>query len=213
MRAVRAAAHRIERGEGRRPRGGELREQRRKDGVGQRADARQRAEVGGQRQALAAGLLDARGHAVVDVDVGAPETEDRLLGIADDEQGAGAERKSERIQSRANTLLSRVLLHRFVCREHQEDLRLDGIRVLELVDEQPAVLGLQRAADVRALAQHPRGHPQQVHVVHRVLPAAHLRIVAPRLDQHRHRQAVDVSVPVGEERRDDVCPECRRRAP
>ena len=55
--------------------------------------------------------------------------------------------------------------------QHQEDLAWIGSRILELVDEQPAVPPLERAAHVRARPRSIRArHPQEVHVVHRVVP-------------------------------------------
>ena len=59
-----------------------------------------------------------------------------------------------------------------VGRQQEHDLGLDGIGVLELVDEEVAILLLQRAADLRVLAQHLRGQVQQVAVVQRVATMA-----------------------------------------
>ena len=58
-----------------------------------------------------------------------------------------------------------------------------------------------------------RGHAQQVHVVDGVLASANLGEVLARLDEHRHREAVDVGSPRRLERLDDVGLELRRRAP
>jgi len=190
----------VKRLEGRRPRQAELAEQRREHLVGQRADARQRAEVCRQQQPLAPRHHDAVADAVVDVDVGAAEAEDRLLGIADDEQRAGSKRERERIDGRAAVAVAGR--RGLGGGEHQEDLRLDRIGVLELVDEEPPVLRLQRPPDGPALAQHPCRHAKQVHVVHDVPPAPDFGVRGARVRQHDHRQVVDVRAPGLEERLD-----------
>jgi len=103
-------------------------------------------------QHLAAGGGDALAHAVVDVDVGAAEAVDRLLGVTDHEEGPGrreAEMEMGRSPFSPPPTRKRGQSHfrdspHF--REQQEDLGLDGIGVLELVDEEPAVLLLQRLA-------------------------------------------------------------------
>ena len=59
--------------------------------VGEVAERRHRPEGGRQRQNLAARRLDPRPHAPVGLDVGSSEPVDRLLGVADDEERAGAE--------------------------------------------------------------------------------------------------------------------------
>ena len=64
------------------------------------------------------------GHALVRLDVGAPEPVDRLLRVADDEERAG----------RGNEAAP-VLFHEVFPRQIKEDLRLNRIGVLELVHE------------------------------------------------------------------------------
>src|SRR5207245_10059019 len=78
-----------------------------------------------QLQHAAAAALELSADARVGTDVGAAETIDRLLRVADDEQLAG-----------------------HVVGEQQQDLGLDGIGVLELVDEDADELRLQMGANV-----------------------------------------------------------------
>jgi hypothetical protein len=88
-----------------------------------RAEARREMQ---QRRAVRGPLREqAILHLLVDGDVRAPEAVDRLLRVADREELAGA---------RART--APVGLGRVVGREQQQDLDLEGIRVLELVHEE-----------------------------------------------------------------------------
>ena len=85
-------------------------------------------------------------------DVGAPESVDRLLGVADDEQAPGVDRRA-----RPTAACARVGIAR---REQRREVALDRIGVLELVEEEPGVARAQPAADVPAVlgvTQHRRG--------------------------------------------------------
>src|SRR5207245_8173237 len=102
-----------------------------------------------------------------DVDVRSAETVDRLLGIADDEKGAGTQGDAATIRytryARYAGYAGYGRDHSVIVRRQQEhDLSLHGIGILKLVHEQPAILLLQRAPHVRVVAEHVRGHDQQV---------------------------------------------------
>ena len=76
--------------------------------------------------------------AAIDADVGAAEPVDRLLRVADDEQGTRPHRDVERIGGRRGP--------RLVGGESQQQLRLQRIGVLELVDQQVAEPPLELGA-------------------------------------------------------------------
>ena len=92
-------------------------------------------------------------------------------------------------------------------REPEHDLGLKRVRVLELVDEQPAVFLLQRAAHGCVVAQELGGDDQQVVETERVTATTvFLRFLAGVVEQ-RDRQAIDVVAPGGDVRKDDALAE------
>ena len=101
--------------------------------------------VVGVDQALVAAPVDGQGglraghlgSGQVGVDVGAPEGVDGLLGVADEHEGGAAAAEAE-----------------------AEDVPLDGIGVLELVDQRHPVAALQPGPDPRAVHRVVEGGPQ-----------------------------------------------------
>jgi hypothetical protein len=81
--------------------------------------------------------LHVRHGLVVGRDVGAAEVIDRLLWIAHDEELAGLEPRPERVVARCG---------RRLLGQEEDDLVLEGIRVLKLVHQQQAVLAGQLSA-------------------------------------------------------------------
>ena len=113
------------------------------------------AVVGGERHAVAAGA-EPLGGPQEQRDVGPAEPVDRLLGVADEEQPAGLGRRPRPTGVGAG-----------VGRGGDEDgqLDLDGVGVLELVDEEAPVAVVDGGPHGRAVggvAQHLAGHDQQV---------------------------------------------------
>ena len=84
-----------------------------------------RAEAGGEVKELRAGAEEPLLHFLVERNIGASEPVDGLLGIADQEELAG-----DRLDGMP------VRLVRIVRGEQEEHLRLEGVCVLELVDEE-----------------------------------------------------------------------------
>src|SRR5439155_9932688 len=84
----------------------------------------------------------------------APEAVDRLLRIADDEE-----------LPRYRSHPAPVALGRIVGREQEQDLRLQRIRVLELVDQEMGEPPLQVAADGGVAADEITGAQQEVEEV------------------------------------------------
>ena len=121
-------------------------------GVHRRLQIGDAAEAGGQldrrrrarRHELALDLL-------VERNVGAPEPVDRLLRVADEEELAGQYRH-----------LPPVLLLGIIGREQEENLSLQGVGVLELVDEVVRVTLLQLAAHGCVFAHQVAGAQEQV---------------------------------------------------
>ncbi len=140
-------------------------------------------------------LDQALAHAAVDADVGAAKAVDRLLGIADDEEPAGANRQIQRVAGEAVGLGSG---------EHPQQVGLKRIGVLELVDENEAEAGLKLAAHRRHIADQVARADQQVEKVERAgacLPRLELLDAGRQLvvQQRRH-----VGVGVGTEPHDAV---------
>ena len=134
---------------------------------------------------------------IVDIDVGAPETVDRLLRIADDEQRPWPERH----RAPADVLGS----YRRCCGilgQPEHDFRLDGIGVLKLVNEDVTKLLLQRPANRQVSAQHACGQIKQIAVVQRVQAAALGLGTRARPCQQRDGEPIDVLPPLREIRRD-----------
>src|SRR4030095_10390799 len=75
-----------------------------------------------------------------------------------------------------------------------------GIRVLELIDEQPAVFLLQRPADVRIRTEHVRRHDQKVVEAELVPPAPLGLCRLARFHEQRDTPAVEIPTPRGQER-------------
>ena len=119
--------------------------------VDQPLDRRHRAEARRQVEDPDAALGEQVLHVVVEHDVGTPEAVDRLLRIPDNEELA-----------RSRPHPPPVVLVRVVSREQQQDLRLERIRVLELVDEQVAVAPLQVGAHRGVRPQQVAGLDQQI---------------------------------------------------
>ena len=72
---------------------------------------------------LASAGLDSLANLVVDLDVGASESIDRLLGISHHEERSGHGHE-----------LGPLFLFVIACGQVEEDLGLDRIRILELID-------------------------------------------------------------------------------
>ena len=114
------------------------------------------AEIGGDRQE-AVGVLGAEGVARLHIgaDIGAAEAIDRLLGIADQEERARPDAEPGPVVVAIDRLAAKP----------PEDLGLQGIGVLELVDEDVGETLPERAADVVMVAQQiARGEDQIVEV-------------------------------------------------
>ena len=88
---------------------------------------------------------------VVHADVRAAEAVDGLFGVADDEELAGLEDRRAPVGGRG-----------FPFAEEEDDLGLQGVGVLELVDEQVAEARLQRRPRVEVAHQQVAQAPQQV---------------------------------------------------
>ncbi len=124
--------------------------------VDQRHHALAGAEVGGERQAPPA-LAEALGRSQEQRDVGPPEAVDRLLGVAHEEEVALA--GGDRIPVGAGG-------GRVGAGDEHGQVDLDGVGVLELVDEEVAVTPVQRgphrSAVVRIAQRVTRQHQQVV---------------------------------------------------
>ena len=156
-------------------------------------------EVGRERDDAGAAFGEARAHAVVDVDVGAREAVDGLFGVADDKERAGVRRSDG---PRVRGFGSKGPWIRAFQERH--DLGLDGVRVLELVHEDPAVLVLQRAAHVGVVAEHAGREQQQVVEAEDVAAPALFGGARPRLGEHVDREPVEILAPGRQERADDL---------
>src|ERR1019366_7978571 len=77
----------------------------------------------------------------------------------------------------------------------QDDFCLDRIGILELVHEEPAVLGLERSSHFRVFAQEARAHLEQVAVVEILCLPAVLAGESASSHQQLRRQAVDIVAP------------------
>ena len=119
--------------------------------VDQPLNRRHRAEARRQVEDPDAVLGEQVLHVMVEDDVGAAKAVDRLLRIADHEELA---------RSRPHPPPAGLV--RVVGRKQQQDLRLERVRVLELVDEQVAVAPLQVGAHRGVRAQQIAGLDQQV---------------------------------------------------
>ena len=87
-------------------------------------------------------------------DVGAPEPVDRLFRVADDEQPAGLGHELAPVGVVGGIVGAR--------REPDGDLELDRVGVLELVEHDPRVAGMEQPADVAALRDEAAGEHEQV---------------------------------------------------
>ena len=120
-------------------------------GVHRLLDLRHGTEAGGELHERSARVDDPSLHLLVEGDVGAAEAVDRLLRVADDEELPGH-------RARAPP----VVHHRIVGREQHQDLRLERIRVLELVDEEVREAPLELAAHGGFAADQVAGQEQEV---------------------------------------------------
>ena len=124
------------------------------------------AEVLGQRDAV---IAEALPHLAQRGDVGPPEAVDRLLGVAHDEQLPG---------DNGSTLLqSAPWSSSGVAGEQEGNLRLDGVGVLELVDEDVREAALEVAAAAGVVAEEIAGPDEQVVELGPPLAAAALGVV------------------------------------
>ena len=148
------------------------------DVVDQVGNGLARAEVGDEREDRAESP-EARAHLVVDGDIGAPEAIDALLRITDHEERAGARNHGAPVCRPGGAVGRRLRMARLLpvvgrprsgilrprlglgC-EQEEQLRLDGVGVLELVDEDVAVPLSQIPAHLRVFAKQPRRQHQEV---------------------------------------------------
>jgi hypothetical protein len=136
------------------------------DVVGEVDHGARRPEVGRQGEHL---RVDLGGGAEVLGDVGAAETVDRLFGVADDEQTAGertqapprrwAVRIGEARERVLRRLLGRVV---GVGGETHRDLELDGVGVLELVEENPLVTVVEDPSHPWVFGHEPPGEHEEV---------------------------------------------------
>ena len=124
----------------------------------------------------------------VGADIGAAEPVNRLLRIADDEQLAG-------FGAGLRPAIGAVVRGR----QQEQDFRLNGIGVLELVDEDPGESALQVAADLVIGTQQIARAGQQVCEIERALPPLERLILSRRLLQHLLQQGRQVAVRVGAE--------------
>ena len=127
-------------------------------------------------------------HQLVDLDVGAPEAVDALLRVAHDEQSARARRHGPP-----------VVAARGLRREEETDLRLDGVRVLELVHQQVRVARAELVAHGGVLAQQSRGEEEQVleaELAGRMTLAREVRGGTP---EHVHHHGVPVLTPAAQD--------------
>ena len=110
-----------------------------------------RPEVGRERHLVGADLI---GGSQVLGDVGAAEPVDRLLRVADDEQPARFGHEPAPVGVVGGVVGPG-------CQPHG-DLQLDRIGVLELVEHDPGIAGVQHATDVATLSDEPSGEHEQV---------------------------------------------------
>ena len=118
-------------------------------------DRRAGAEIGSDRE-YAVCRLGAERLAGADVgcDVGTAEAIDRLLGIADEEEGARSEREGRPVGGGA--------LRRRLSAEAPENLGLQGVGVLELVHEDAGEARGEGPAHVIVIAQQIAGGENQI---------------------------------------------------
>jgi hypothetical protein len=159
------------------------------------ADVRGRSEVRRELEEPAT-ARDPAAHGLVSFDVRAPKPVDRLLGIAHDEEGAGNRRE-----------LPPVPLVGLLSRQEKEDLRLDGIGVLELVHEDRRESLEQRASDLGVVAQEIARVEEKVLEVQLALAPPPLPILFPRVGEQVHDQRMDVFGPALERRFDRLLPQ------
>ena len=107
------------------------------------------AEVLDQGDVLAHPLLDL----LIESDVGAPEAVDRLLGVADQEELAGHQLGIQPVSRKGQVGPGRQV---------ESDLGLQGVGVLELVDEDPRPACLRPGPDAGVVAEHVAGPGQEV---------------------------------------------------
>src|SRR3989442_1411700 len=109
------------------------------------------AEIPGEGERQAVLVLHHLADALERLDIGAPEREDRLLGVADDEQLAG-------MQEDGWPRLSQSVL---VLGQEEEDLVLDRIGILKFIHEDGLELALQPRPDMRVGLQQVAGAGQE----------------------------------------------------
>ncbi len=114
-------------------------------------DGGRRAEVGGEDHLVGADLL---GRTQILGDVGAAEPVDRLFRVADDEQPAGFGDELSPVG-----VVRRIVGAR---RQPDRDLELDRVGVLELVEHDALVAGVEQPPDVGALGHETAGEHEQV---------------------------------------------------
>src|SRR3954470_9975045 len=105
----------------------------------------------------------------VDVDVGATEAIDRLLGIADDEKRAGPKRDLAPVSGVPGVASGPGAA---VLAEPEDDLGLHRVRILEFVDEQIPELALERLPHIHVVAKNACRQVEKVAIVERVEPSA-----------------------------------------
>ena len=157
---------------------------------------RQRAEGRRQRDDRAARLLDRRR--------GRGCRSGCRRGGSGRSTASGRRRRTARPRRRRHGRRDVACAVRSSAGQEHDDVGLDRIGVLELVHEEPAVLLLERASDVRRSAQQARGALQQVAVVERerLEPAATRECAS--FDEQRNRQPIEVLPPLLQERDDDA---------
>ena len=148
---------------------GHLRGERAVDAV---LDRRHAAKAARQVEQRHAARRELRPHAGVYIEVGAAETVDRLLGIADDE---------ERALARAGSLP--IPLVGIVRRQQQQQLRLQRVRILEFVDEDPRVASLEVAPRAGVVPDEITGPQQQIEKVQGAAGRLELLVARDRLSQ------------------------------
>src|SRR5688572_1263651 len=119
-------------------------------------DVRDAAKTGRQPQTPGALLRELLAHPAVDADVRTPKPVDGLLRVADDEQ-----------LPRDGTNASPLTLAGIVGREQQQQFRLEGIRILKLIDEKAGKALLEVTPHVIALAHQIACAQQQIEEVER----------------------------------------------
>ena len=128
------------------------------DVVGEVDHGLRRSEIGRERDAVGADLVAG---AQVLGDVGAAETVDGLLGIADDEQPAGE--RAEPSPCRSAGAIGRGLVGIVgIGGETDGDLELDRVGVLELVEEHPLVPLVEEPTEVGPIGQQAPGENEQI---------------------------------------------------